>query len=88
MNPAMAGVEGPVKIYIGYRNQLPGSVDSYVTYHTSYEQHFDALHGGVGLHMMNDRQGGGVFNTISFDAMYSYHLKVSRFLNFTGALQS
>ena len=76
MNPAMAGVEGPVKLYIGYRNQWPGSTDSYVTYHASYEQYFDALKGGAGVHMMNDRQGDGVFNTLSLDAIYSYHLKV------------
>ena len=37
---------------------------------------------------MNDRQGGGVFNTISLDAVYSYHLKVSRELTVTGGLQA
>ena len=28
MNPAMAGVEGPPKVYLGYRNQWPGAVGS------------------------------------------------------------
>ncbi|MBN2697373.1 MAG: PorP/SprF family type IX secretion system membrane protein [Bacteroidales bacterium] len=88
MNPALAGIEGPVKLYIGYRNQWPGVTDSYVTYHASYEQHIEWLHGGVGLHMMNDRQAGGLYNTLSLDAMYAYHLKVSHALTLSGALQA
>jgi type IX secretion system PorP/SprF family membrane protein len=88
MNPAMAGVEGPVKVYLGYRNQWPGATDPYSTYHASYEQYLDALQGGIGVHVMNDRLGGGVFNTISVDAVYAYHLKVTRELTVTGGFQA
>ena len=88
MNPAMAGVEGPGKLFAGYRNQGIGSLDNYLTYHASYEQGIDAIHGGIGVHLMNDRLADGVFNNISLDAMYSFHLKVSRFLNLTGGLQA
>jgi type IX secretion system PorP/SprF family membrane protein len=88
MNPAMAGVEGPSKVVLGYRNQWPGVTDSYATYHASYEQFVDPLQGGIGIHVMNDRQGGGVFNTMSLDAIYSYHLKVSHQLTITGGFQA
>lgn len=88
LNPAMAGVEGAAKVFLGYRNQWPGAVSPYTTYSASYEQYLEPLHGGVGLHVMNDRQGGGVFNTISLDAIYSYHLKVSQELTVTGGLQA
>ncbi len=88
MNPAMAGVEGLSKIYLGYRNQWPGTASPYVTYHASYEQYIEALQGGIGLHVINDRQGGGVINTMSMDAIYSYHLKVSRQLTVTGGFQA
>jgi len=88
MNPAMAGVEGPVKVYLGYRNQWPGAVDPYSTYHASYEQYLDVLQGGIGVHFMNDRLGGGVFNSISVDAVYAYHLKVTRELTVTGGFQA
>ena len=69
LNPAMAGVEGPVKLYLGYRNQWPGATNPYSTYHASYDQYIDALHGGIGAHVINDRQGGGIINTISVDAI-------------------
>jgi type IX secretion system PorP/SprF family membrane protein len=88
MNPSMAGVEGPAKVYLGYRNQWPGATNPYVTYHASYEQYLEALQGGVGIHIMNDRQGGGVFNTLSLDAIYAYHLQVSTNLMVTGGFQA
>lgn len=88
MNPAMAGVEGPAKISLGYRNQWPGATNPYVTYHASYDQYLEALQGGVGLHVGNDRQGGGVFNTLSVDAMYAYHLKVTSDLWVSGGFQA
>jgi len=88
MNPSMAGVEGPAKVYIGYRNQWPGATNPYVTYHASYDQHIEALQGGVGIHVGNDRQGGGVFNTLSVDALYAYHLQVSSKFMLSGGFQA
>lgn len=88
MNPSMAGVEGPAKVSVGYRNQWPGATNPYVTYHASFEKYVEALQGGVGVHIINDRQGGGVFNTLSLDAIYAYHLRVSNDLMVTGGFQA
>jgi len=88
MNPAMAGIEGPAKVSVGYRNQWPGATNPYVTYHASFEKYIEALQGGVGVHIINDRQGGGVFNTLSLDAIYAYHLRVSNDLMVTGGFQA
>ncbi len=88
MNPAMAGVEGPAKLYLGYRNQWPGATNPYVTYHASFEKFIEPLQGGIGIHMNNDRQGGGVFNTLSLDAIYAYHLQVSSRLMISGGFQA
>jgi type IX secretion system PorP/SprF family membrane protein len=88
MNPAMAGLEGPAKIYLGYRNHWPGGASPYSTYHASYEQFLEPLQGGIGVHVINDRQGGGIFNTVSLDAIYAYHLKVTRQLTVTGGFQA
>ena len=88
MNPAMAGIEGNTKVSLGYRNQWPAAAESYSTYHASYEQYLEPAQGGIGVHLMNDRQGGGVFNTMSLDAIYAYHLKVTRRLTVTGGFQA
>ncbi len=88
LNPAMAGVEGAAKVFLGYRNQWPGAVNPYVTYHASFDQYVEAIQGGVGVHVGNDRQGGGVFNTLSVDALYAYHLQVSSKLMISGGFQA
>ena len=88
MNPGMAGTEGVAKVSLGYRNQWPSAAASYNTYHASYEQYLEPAQGGIAVHLVNDRQGGGVFNTMSLDAIYAYHLKVSRSLTMTGGLQA
>lgn len=88
MNPAMAGLEGNARFSLGYRNQWPGSAGSYSTYHAAYEQYVEKLQGGIGVHLLNDRQGGGVFSTMSLDAIYAYHLKVTRRLTVTGGFQA
>ena len=38
--------------------------------------------------MINDRQGGGIFNTLSLDAIYAYHLKVTTRFTMTGGFQA
>ncbi len=88
LNPAMTGIEGPAKVYLGYRNQWPGATDPFSTYHASYDQYFSLLQGGLGFHVINDRQGGGVFNTLSIDALYAYHLQVTSRLTITGGFQA
>jgi type IX secretion system PorP/SprF family membrane protein len=88
MNPAMTGLEGPGKAYFGYRNQWPAASNPYSTYHASFDQYVEALDGGIGVHVINDRQGGGIINTLSLDAINAYHLKISRDLTVTGGLQA
>ncbi len=88
LNPAWAGIEGPVKIFLGYRNQWPNSGSSYITYQASYDQYIDKLHGGIGVRVLNDQQGDAAYNTFDFAAMYSYHFKVSRWLHLAGGIQA
>jgi len=78
LNPAFAGAEGCPKLSLNYRNQWPALGPTYVTYSASYDQHLNALQGGVGLHLMNDVQGGGTITTTMISGMYSYTLPVTR----------
>lgn len=77
LNPAMAGTaEGP-RFALNYRNQWPSLNGSFVTYSASYDEHFDALQGGVGAQVYHDRAGDGRLSTTYVSAMYSYHLDLS-----------
>ncbi len=63
---------------MNYRNQWPSLPGTFVTYAASYDQHVDALQGGLGLMVMNDKAGEGTINTTNISGMYSYLLNVSR----------
>lgn len=88
LNPALAGIEGPSKFYMGYRNQWPNSGTPYVTYHATYDKYVEELQGGMGIRVLNDRQGGGVFNAYNLDLIYAYHLRATRRLSLSGGLQA
>lgn len=88
MNPSLAGIEGPSRIYIGYRNQWPNSGDAYVTYHASYDQYVEKLNGGIGVKVTNDQQGDGIFKSYNLDMMYSYHFRATRRLYMAGGIQA
>lgn len=87
-NPALAGADGPMRIYAGYRNQWPASGSAYNTYEAAFDQYYEKLQGGIGVHVFNDRQGVGTFNSVHLDVMYAYQFRASRRLSFSGALQA
>ena len=71
LNPSLAGIEGPARVYIGYRNQWPNAGGAFITYQAAYDQYIDKIQGGLGVRLLNDQQGG-VINTYNLDVMYSY----------------
>jgi len=77
LNPAMAGTAAGPRFAINYRNQWPSLANSFVTYSASYDEHFDAIGGGVGAQVWRDQAGDGKLSTTYMSAFYSYHLDVS-----------
>lgn len=77
LNPAMAGTEMCPRLALNFRNQWPSLSGTYTTYSASYDQHVEALHGGIGFSIMNDRAGEGTLNTLVPSIYYSYRLEVN-----------
>jgi len=80
-NPAMAGTGtcgGGGRVVLNYRNQWPSLPGTFVTSSASYDQHFDAIGGGVSLLMLNDKAGEGLLTSTSVSAGYAYQLEVTR----------
>lgn len=78
LNPAFAGTARCPRIILNFRDQWPALSGMFVTYMASYDQHVNALQGGIGLMVMNDRQGHGTINTTRASGIYSYQLNVNR----------
>lgn len=88
-NPAWAGIGSEDRrVFLNYRNQWPGLNNSYLTYSASYDQYIDQMHGGLGLRIVNDKQGDGAINQLAFSAIYAYHLWVSRRLTISGGFEA
>ena len=89
MNPAFAGSKVCPRLSLNYRAQWPALVSAYTTVSASYDQYFDALHGGVGVLLMADRQGDhGVLSTNAASLMYAFRFQLGRDVWVNAGLQA
>ena len=73
---------------MNYRNQWPNLSGTYVTYSASYDQHIDAISGGLGLIVTQDDQARGTLKTTNVNLIYSYLLPVTREFSIKFGLQA
>ncbi len=76
-NPAFAGITYAPRITLNYRNQWPAFNNAYVTYAVSYEQSLVELNSGIGLIVMTDNAGDGIYKINRFRAVYGYQVQVN-----------
>lgn len=88
LNPAFAGTARCPRICLNYRNEWPAITGTFVTYSASYDQHVDALHGGVGLLVTNDQAGEGTINTTNISGMYSVQMPINRYFSIKAGFQA
>ena len=88
LNPAFAGTARCPRICMNYRNQWPNISGTYVTYAASYDQHVEAINGGIGINVMQDDQARGTLKSTSVNLMYSYLLPVNREFSLKFGLQA
>ncbi len=88
LNPAFAGTARCPRICLNYRNQWPNLSGTYVTYAASYDQHIDAISGGIGINVMQDDQARGTLKTTNVNVMYSYLLPITREFSLKIGLQA
>ena len=77
LNPAFAGTNDCPRANLNYRDQWPGVGRTYVTTSASWDQHIQAIGGGLGVLVSQDRAGAGNLNTSHASLLYSYRLKIN-----------
>jgi type IX secretion system PorP/SprF family membrane protein len=77
LNPAFAGSNRCPRVGLSYRNQWPGISGTYITSSASFDQHVDAMNGGLGLLFTSD-QAASTLKSNRISGIYSYQLKVTR----------
>ena len=88
LNPAMAGSANCPRVSMNHRNQWPNLKGAYITNSISFDKGVEALHGGIGLQVLNDIQGEGALTNTQINFTYSYHLQASRKLNVLTGIQA
>src|SRR5438105_86560 len=78
LNPAFAGVDFGPRFALNYRNEWAGLGNAYISYAASYDQHFDALDGGIGVQVVSDQQANGIYVGNSVTGIYSYQINLSK----------
>ena len=88
LNPALTGVDRCPRFIMNYRNQWPAIPGQFVTYSASYDQHVDAISGGLGGQVIADEAGNGILRNINASAFYSYDLPVNRYFSIRAGFQA
>lgn len=88
LNPAFAGTARCPRLVMNYRNQWPALSGTFVTTSASYDQHVDAISGGLGLLVTNDRAGKGTLSTTTVSGIYSYQQAISRKFSLKAGFQA
>lgn len=81
LNPAFAGNTKAPRFALSYRNQWPGLAQAYVTYALSYDQLFTDLNSGLGVQILADDAGQGLYKTTKVGGVYSYNLRINKDLS-------
>ena len=77
INPAFAGVTYAPRLSLSYRNQWPSWPNAYRSYSATYEQPIEALNSGLGVFVLADDAGNGIYQTNAFNFIYSYQVRAS-----------
>lgn len=88
VNPAFAGSSTVGRIVMNFRNQWPSISGAFRTATASFDEHYDAINGGIGIQAMFDEQGEGTLRTVMLNGIYAYQIPVTRSLTIRPAIQA
>ena len=87
LNPAFSGSRICPRIIVNFREQWPSVTGDFMSYSASFDQHFDKIHGGLGVLFLGDQEAIGTVRTNAFSLIYSYHVTLSEKVSMRLALQ-
>jgi type IX secretion system PorP/SprF family membrane protein len=87
LNPAFTGTVNCPRFSINFRDQWPG-IPGYLLSSVSYDQHINALHGGIGALVSADVIGKGIFQTYNAGLIYNFRVRAANQFNLQFAVQA
>jgi len=86
-NPAFSGSEGDGIMRLSYLNLYPGNNYNLHSVYCSYDSYFPALHGGAGIYISDDYQGG-IVNDLRGGLSYAYFMQAGKDLFINAGLSA
>ena len=78
LSPSFTGLTNGSRVAMSYRDQWPGIPNTYKTMSFSFDHFLEEYSSGIGMLLLRDDQGGGIFVRQTAGLLYSYEFEVSR----------
>ncbi len=78
INPAFTGNTAAPRIAVNYRDQWHNVPRAYSTFSASYDQFIENLNSGIGVTLLNDQAGDGIYQRNTANITYSYRLQTRK----------
>ena len=78
INPAFTGSTIAPRVALNYRDQWHNVPRAYSTYSASYDQFIEAFNSGIGITILGDQAGDGIYQRNAANLTYSYRLQTKR----------
>lgn len=78
LSPSFTGLTNGSRVALSYRDQWPGIPNAYKSFSFSFDHFLNDYSSGIGMLLLRDDEGGGMFVKQTAGALYSYELEVSR----------
>ncbi len=88
LNPAFAGTSHSSRAILNYRNQWPTAGKPFITYAASFDHFFSRYSSGVGLMVMQNKEGTSKLKSTEISGFYSYHIGLNETWTLIPALQA
>jgi len=86
LNPGFTGITPQQRLVVNHRIQWPSLPQAFATYAVSYDIFVDQLRSGFGFLFTTDKMGSAGWRTTTFNAMYSYKVKLTEKIVFSPGL--
>lgn len=87
LSPSLTGSGEGTRMIVNFRDQWPKLPGAFITYAFSIDHFFEQYKSGLGLLVMRDDAGGGVYTTTNIGLLYSYNITINENFSIRPGLQ-
>lgn len=87
LSPSLTGASEQTRMILNYRDQWPNIQGEFITTAFSIDHYLEKYRSGIGILVLKENEGGGLYNLTNLGVLYSYTIKVNRNLQLRPGFQ-